>query len=83
MPKPAQGRGKNYSDANLTFLLDKVQYSLPCGADEWTEISLEYNAFFGGKESRSGEDLRNKFKALKSTKKPTGDPTFGHTFWTP
>ena len=61
MPKPAQGRGKNYSDANLNYLLDIVEENLPCGSDEWNEISLQYNAYFGGKESRSGEDLKNKF----------------------
>ena len=74
MPKPAQSRGKNYSDANLNYLLDIVEENLPCESDEWNEISLQYNAYFGGKESRSGEDLKNKFKALKATKKPTGDP---------
>lgn len=57
--------------------MDRIEENLPCGADEWNEISLEYNSYFGGKsgENRTAEDLKNKFKALKTTKKPTGDPT--------
>ena len=40
-----------------------------------SEISLKCNAHFGGPrgESRTGEDLKNKFKALKGVKKPTAD----------
>ena len=38
---------------------------------------MKYNVHFGGRagENRSSDDLRNKFKALKNVKKPTGDPT--------
>lgn len=76
-PKGAQGRGRNYSAANTTYLLDLIEEVEPCGCDEWNEISLKYNANFGGRsgENRSGDDLKNKFKALKNAKKPTGDPT--------
>lgn len=72
-----QGRGRNYSAANTKHLLDLVEEIEPCGFDEWNEISMKYNAHFGGKagENRSGEDLKNKFKALKAIKKPTGDPS--------
>ena len=78
MPKAAaQGRGKNYSAANTQYLLDLIEEIEPIGADEWTEISLKYNAHFGGRSGKnwSGEDLKNKFKALKAMRKPTGDPT--------
>ena len=78
MPKATpQGRGRNYSAANTQYLLDLIEEIEPCGSDEWTEISLKYNAHFGGRsgENRSGEDLKNKFKALKAMKKPTDDPS--------
>ena len=66
MQKSAQGRGKYYSNANIVCLLDRIEENLPCGGDEWNEISLRYNAYFGRKagESRSGEDFRSKFKAM-------------------
>ena len=59
MPKAATHcRGKNYSAANTQFLLDLIEKSEPYGVDEWTEISLKFNAHFGGisGENRSGED---------------------------
>jgi hypothetical protein len=70
-PKGVQGRGKNYSAANTSYLLDLIEETEPCGGDEWNEISLKYNAYFGGRsgENRSGDDLKNKFKALKGVKK--------------
>lgn len=69
-----KSRGKNYSDANLTYLLDRVEDILPKGIDEWNGIAFSYNAHFGNGENRNGESLRNKFKELRNSSKPTGDP---------
>ena len=79
MKAPAK-RGRSYSTANTYHLLDLIEETEPCGGEEWNLIAsvvwrdadLEspmqchtsrYNAHFGG-ESRSGEDLKNKFKTL-------------------
>ena len=43
-PKGAQGRGRIYSVANTTYLLDLFEEVESCGCDEWNEISLKYNA---------------------------------------
>ena len=58
----ASGRGKNYSYLNVSHLLDLVEEIKPCGSDEWSALSARYNCNFGKGESRTGEDLRNKFK---------------------
>ena len=73
MKAPAK-RGRSYSTANTTYLLDLIEEIEPCGAEEWNSVASRYNAHFGG-ESRSGDDLKNKFKTLKGVKKPTGDPS--------
>lgn len=70
MKKASSGvRGKNYSQAAVRSLLDIVDERLPVGGDEWAQIAEIYNARTN--ETREGEDLRNKFKALRSVKKPT------------
>ena len=43
--------------------------------DQWDYLALEFNKQVGPGRAREGESLRNKFKALKNKKKPTGDPT--------
>ena len=73
MKAPAK-RGRSYSTANTYHLLDLIEEIEPCGGEEWNLIASRYNAHFGG-ESRSCEDLKNKFKTLKGVKKPTGDPS--------
>ena len=73
MKAPAK-RGRSYSTANTTYLLDLIEEIEPCGAEEWNSVASRYNAHFGG-ESRSGDDLKYKFKTLKGVKKPTGDPS--------
>ena len=67
-------RGKNYSQSNIEKMLDLIEESNPCGIDEWDQIASTFNSHFGNGENRSGDDLRNKFKALKNVRKPTGDP---------
>ncbi len=69
-----QGRGVNYSTAHVFKLLELAGNSLPLGIDEWDLIATTFNLYFGAASSRSGDDLKNKFKSLKNSKKPTGDP---------
>ena len=71
MKAPAK-RGRSYTTANTTYLLDLIESTEPCGAEEWNSVASRYNAYFNG-EIRSGEDLKNKFKSLKNVKKPTGE----------
>ena len=68
-------RGKNYSQSNIEKMLDLIEESHPCGIDEWDIIATTFNSHFGNGENRSGDDLRNKVKALKNVRKPTGDPS--------
>jgi hypothetical protein len=63
----ASGRGKNYSNPNEFHLLDLVEELKPCGSDEWTVLAARNNCNFGKGASRTGEDLRNKFKVPKIT----------------
>ena len=65
-------RGKNYTTAAINTLLDLVEELLPVGGDEWNRLASIYNN--RTKESRSGDDLKGKFKSLRSTKKGTGEP---------
>ena len=71
MKKASSGvRGKNYSSAAVRSLLDIVEERLPVGGDEWSQVANAYNECTN--EAREGEDLKNKFKALRNVKKPTG-----------
>lgn len=65
---------RNYTPAQVDDLLDIVASKLPCGGDEWDEVGRIYNMRHN--DGRTGEDLKNKFKKLKNSKKPTGDPNF-------
>ena len=60
--RASAGRGKSYSTSNVDYLLDLIAELLPCGIDEWTEVASRYCLHFGNGESRTGDDLRNKFK---------------------
>ena len=62
--RATSGRGKTYSTSNVDYLLDLIEELLPCGIDEWTEVASRFNLHFGNGESRSGDDLRNKFKVF-------------------
>ena len=68
-------RGRNYSQSNIEYMLELIEIAHPCGIDEWDIIASTFNTHFGNGENRSGDDLRNKFKALKNVRKPTGDPS--------
>jgi hypothetical protein len=64
----------NVSQSNIDKMLELIEESHPCGIDEWDLIAASFNSHFGNGENRSGEDLRNKLKALKNVRKPSGDP---------
>ena len=71
MKKASSGvRGKYYSQSAIRTLLEIVEERLPVGADEWNQVAMIYNE--RTKESREGEDLKNKYKALRNIKKSTG-----------
>ena len=69
-----KGRGTAYSTAHTCKLLELAENHLPLGMDEWEIVASHFNAYFGHNSSRTGEELRNKFKTLKNSKKPTGNP---------
>lgn len=72
------GRGRHWREAEVALMLSVVRDILPRGANEWMTTAIRYNErclqlapYF---PERDDEAIRNKFKALKNTRKPTGDP---------
>jgi hypothetical protein len=67
--------GSHYSSEEVSLMLDIVARILPSGEYMWDRAAVEYNAKRPkGSAYRDVESLRNKFKSLKNSKKPTGDP---------
>ncbi len=72
----ARGRGQTFNAESVTRLLDLSEEILPAGPNEWNQLAAAFN--FNRPPLIVGRDedsLRNKFKALKNVRKPTGDPT--------
>ena len=61
-------------------LLNVIEYVLPMGSAQWENVAIYYNSSIpgtlegkpNGVVDRDMESLRNKFKKLKNTPKPTG-----------
>lgn len=68
-------RGSNFSVCELDTMLTIAETNVPIGINMWNDLASEFNALIGGSSNRTGEGLRNKFKALKNHKKPTGKDT--------
>jgi hypothetical protein len=73
-------KGKHWKPAEVDQLLSSCDKILPRGQNEWNQVYLDYNrnrplqsdgSLF---VERDEESLRNKFKTLRSSTKPTGDP---------
>ncbi|ETO82001.1 hypothetical protein F444_03767 [Phytophthora nicotianae P1976] len=63
----------NYKMAGVNRLLDLVESYLPLGKDEWERLASKFNATRPRSWAERGFDsLHRKFKALYSTRKPTG-----------
>ena len=80
-PRKAAGAGKKsrgpaYSNEETTVLLQLVGAILPSGSNGWTRLAQEYasQALDRKWPLRDEDSLKNKFKALKNSPKPTGDP---------
>lgn len=74
-----QLKGKHWSENELRLVMDLIKKILPRGNNDWVQVAEEYNlgrpaAFF----ERTVDSIRNKFKALRNVRKPTGDPTIPH-----
>jgi hypothetical protein len=73
-PTKKQGRGKAFSAAELNTLFRILSEKLPQGPNEWNDVTFQYNAEVSADRAREMDHLRDKFKKLKNTRKPTGDP---------
>ncbi|KUF77818.1 hypothetical protein AM587_10007461 [Phytophthora nicotianae] len=63
----------NYKMADVNRLLDLVESYLPLGKDEWERLASKFNATRPRSWAERGFDsLHRKYKALYSTRKPTG-----------
>ncbi len=72
----ARGRGQTFNAESVTRLLDLSEEILPGGPNEWCQVAAAFNLNRPPLVvSRDEDSLRNKFKALKNVRKPTGDPT--------
>lgn len=59
----------------MRLLLDVVKDILPRGGNEWTLFVNQYNSKRQTwMAERDDDQIKNKYKALKNVKKPTGDP---------
>ncbi|KAI7940275.1 hypothetical protein MJO28_013927 [Puccinia striiformis f. sp. tritici] len=61
----------------MLFLISTVEEHLPLGTNEWVPVVDAFNAEASknGRPKQELEPLKNKFKTLASSTKPTGDPT--------
>lgn len=75
--KGKRARVPNYSDKDVTRLLDLVEETLPIGSNDRTVVAQGYAMYVArtGRPPRELESLRMKFDKLANTKKPTGDPS--------
>lgn len=66
-------RGKNFSAAEVTILLDLVEEIRPTGNNQWDTLYDKWTTYFSDTD-RTTNGLRKKFKTLYYSKIPTGDP---------
>ena len=59
--------------------LDLIEEQLPMGAESWQIVTGDYNHWCVDKgfAQRDWESIRDKFKKLRNTRKPTG-PNYFH-----
>lgn len=72
-----RGRNENYSELEITKLLDITEQKLPLGRKEWSLIAVDckYDATECGWCHRENESSDLKFDKLIATRKPTEDQT--------
>ena len=64
--------GKKYGKAETSKMLDLAAEHRPIGLDEWQIVANEFNRMFPN-SSRDAANLRDHFKKLKNSRKPTGN----------
>ena len=69
------GRGKHWSEPEVSLMLDQVNKILPRGQIEWERVTVAYAAEKPPHwHERDEESIKSKFKTLKNHAKPTSDP---------
>lgn len=78
-PQNKSKRGKrsgapNYTDEDMSALLDIVEKIEPIGSNEWAAVSSKFEEYTdeNDRPKRDIDSLRMKFDRLANTKKPTG-----------
>ena len=70
-PPASTRRGKGFTKAETTTLLEAIEWILPIDAEGWTKV----NDIFNSKHSSRGvEGLKRKFNKLANKPVPTGNP---------
>ncbi|ETV83050.1 hypothetical protein H257_04793 [Aphanomyces astaci] len=72
-----KGRGKGWSNPEVMSMLDCIESHLRLGTNQWDAVQADYNSRIeqnNGWVVRDTESMRRKFKSLRNSKKPTGDP---------
>ncbi|KAF0706108.1 hypothetical protein AaE_014265 [Aphanomyces astaci] len=72
-----KGRGKGWSSQETLSLLDCIERLLPLGGNHWELVQTDYNTRASQENDwipRDVDSIRRKFKALRNSRKPTGEP---------
>ena len=74
--RPKGSGSIHFREAEIDRLLNTIDRRLPRGDNEWQIIADDFNSSRPREfPEREKDSLRNKFKALRNVRKPTGDPT--------
>ena len=72
-------KGKHWKLDEVSLLLSFAADVLPRGSNDWKTVASRYNtervANYTHLPDRDADSLKSKFKTLKNTREPTGDPT--------
>ena len=68
------GRGKTFPPDEVTLMLNIIRALVPLGMLHWDTVADQFNAGQPPERIRDADSLKAKFKNLKNTRKPTGDP---------
>ncbi|KAA1116441.1 hypothetical protein PGT21_013962 [Puccinia graminis f. sp. tritici] len=71
-----QQGSQGYSGNDCLALVNFVKHVQPLGSNDWEHVHELYNqyALEAGRSTRDADPLKTKFRAMVSSRKPTGDP---------
>jgi hypothetical protein len=68
-------KAPKFTEGEDNCLLTQVENELPTGGDQWTRVAMRFNSQMPqGSPHRDADSLKERFKKLRNSTKPTGDP---------